>query len=154
MSNIVNTTWFWAHWNTLIWCKSVKKPQEIEIGHWCYECGYCTTARPLISAVTMLVAHFLKSLRAHMIHLWEFMNAKRSTWCVHLYMWFKSVCADDPRTLGSLQAPLDLRSNKLIGKPSSIHQQAIRRCITFAIRFKGELGWLSAGSGTSRLVWI
>ena len=61
---------------------------------------------------------------------------------------------DDPRTLGSLQAPLDLRSNKLIGKPSSIHQQAIRRCVTFAIRFKGELGWLSAGSGTSRLVWI
>ena len=32
----------------------LKNPQEIEIGHWCYECGSYTTARPLISAFTIL----------------------------------------------------------------------------------------------------
>ena len=48
----MNTTWFCAHWNTLIWCKSVKNPQEIEILHSYYECGTYTTAQPLINAVT------------------------------------------------------------------------------------------------------
>ena len=38
-----------------------EKLQEIEIGHWYYECGSYTTARPLISAVTFipLVPHVM-----------------------------------------------------------------------------------------------